>query len=326
MRTGNRFAAIPIFTTVALISFAWLSAKPDAQAAPSPWSDPLPLVAPINSPFMESGASISADGLTMIFGTNRPCSDNDVVSDADLWVARRSSLSAPWQAQCLRINADGFTDNVPYLSPDGHWLYFVSDRPGSIGTQNDRRDVWVSRRRDVQNDQGWEEPINLGAPVNTDAPEGGPAYFVTREAKYFRLLPKEKLIFNSARETGSFDLWEVGIFNGMAFGPSRRLDEVDTLEFTEAGSTVSADGLELFFQRGLPGGLTDLFTATRHEPDERWSQPVRLPAPLNTAEYTEAVPRLSPDGSMLIFQSNRPGGLGSLDVWITTRTIFAHSR
>jgi len=78
MATGNRFGVIPIFT-VAVVSFTWLSAKPAAQTASSAWSNPVPLGAPVNSPFMESGASISADGLTMIFGTNRPCTDKDTI-------------------------------------------------------------------------------------------------------------------------------------------------------------------------------------------------------------------------------------------------------
>ena len=45
--------------------------------------------------------------------------------DANLWVAHRSAVTMPWQAECLRINVDGYIDSAPDLSPDGHWLYFA---------------------------------------------------------------------------------------------------------------------------------------------------------------------------------------------------------
>jgi len=53
-----------------------------------------------------------------------------------------------------------------------------------------------------------------------------------------------------------------------------------------------------------------------HEP---WSSPVNLGAPLNTA-FLDAQPTLSNDGRTLIFASNRPGGFGGNDLWISTRT------
>ena len=133
-----------------------LLSQPEAQSGPPSFSEPANLGAPINSGFQENTPSVSTDGLTLYFNSNRPCGDEDVVLDANLWVARRSATGMPWQVQCLRINVDGFIDSAPDLSPDGHWLYyFASDRPGSTGIQ---RDIWVSRRSDVRDDQAWGRP------------------------------------------------------------------------------------------------------------------------------------------------------------------------
>jgi len=49
------------------------------------------------------------------------------------------------------------------------------------------------------------------------------------------------------------------------------------------------------------------------------SQPVSLGAPVNT-EHSEMGPALSPDGLQLLFSSDRPGGLGTSDLWIATRS------
>ena len=88
---------------------------------------------------------------------------------------------------------------------------------------------------------------------------------------------------------------------------------------------VRRDGLEFFItsQRpgSIPSGMTpssDLWTSTRSSTAVAWSTPVNL-AFLNTSA-TEAAPALSADGTMMVFHSNRPGGQGSLDLYVTTRT------
>ena len=299
----------------ALLVLSALLSRPFAQSGATPWSEPVNLGPPINSAFQENTPSISTDGLSLYFSSNRPCGERDVVLDANLWVARRSAAGMPWQIQCLRINEDGYIDSAPDLSPDGYWLYFVSDRPGSTSIQ---RDIWVSRRGDVRDDQGWNAPRNLGAPVNTNAPEIGSSYFVTREARYFRMLPKQKLMFGRPT-SGNFDIWEVNMLDDLPFGDPNRVHELSTEEFWESGPSVSPDGLEVFFHRSVPNGPFDVYISTRGEPDLPWSTPVNLGAPVNTPTTSDAAPTRSFDGQLLYFESNRPGGLGGSDIWLSTR-------
>src|SRR6267378_7588706 len=49
-----------------------------------------------------------------------------------------------------------------------------------------------------------------------------------------------------------------------------------------------------------------------------WSEPVNLGAPINTSSL-EASPTLSKGGLVLYFTSNRPGGLGLQDLWVSRR-------
>ena len=297
--------------------FVWLVRlpQPAAQSGAPAFSEPVNLSAPVNSEFQESSPSVSADGSSLYFASNRPCGEGDAVIDMNVWVARRSGSGLAWQIECLRINLDGYLDGAPDLTPDGRWLYFSSDRPGSTGTQ---RDIWVSRREDLRDDQGWSAPVNIGPPANTNAPEQGPSYFVTKEARYFRLLAKQKLMF--VRPTsGNFDIWEVNMLDDLPFGSPRRVDELDTDEFWESGPSVSPDGREMFFQRSVPNGPFDIFFSTRREPDLPWSTPVNLGAPINTPASSDASATRTSDGTLLYFESNRPGGLGNSDIWLATR-------
>ena len=80
--------------------------------------------------------------------------------------------------------------------------------------------------------------------------------------------------------------------------------------------TLSPDGKELYFVRGLPGKDADIYVSLREE--RGWSEPKRLRA-VNT-EYDELGPRLTPDGRFLMFYSDRPGGCGQHDIWAAERT------
>jgi WD40-like Beta Propeller Repeat len=299
----------------ATLVLVMLFSESAAQSRAPSWSDPVNLGTAINSEFQESTPSISMDGLSLYFGSTRPCGEGDAVLDANLWVARRSAPGMPWQVQCLRINADRFIDSAPDLSPDSHWLYFVSDRPGSTGTQ---RDIWASSRQELGNDQAWSEPANVGAPVNTNAPEIGSSYFVIRESRYLRLLPKQKLMFGRPT-AGDFDIWEVNMLDDLPFGSARRVDELSAEGFWESGPSVSANGLEMYFHRSVPNGPFDIYFSTRREPDLPWSTPVSLGAPVNMPSTSDAAPSASSDERFLYFESNRSGGLGGTDIWVSMR-------
>ena len=63
-----------------------------------------------------------------------------------------------------------------------------------------------------------------------------------------------------------------------------------------------------------PDATTPLFFAA----DGGWTAPVNMGAPLNTAAFENA-PELSRDGLALYFASNRPGGVGSVDIYVSRR-------
>ena len=85
--------------------------------------------------------------------------------------------------------------------------------------------------------------------------------------------------------------------------------------------SIRHDGLEIFFESNRPDsfGSRDLWVATRESTLDAWSTPVNLGATVNGTS-DDRFPYLSPDGETIFFVSNRPGGYGGQDVYMSTRT------
>ena len=84
--------------------------------------------------------------------------------------------------------------------------------------------------------------------------------------------------------------------------------------------TLSPNGLSLYFMSTRPGGLggNDVWVSQRATLTSAWGAPQNL-AILNTSG-NEAPASISPDGREMFMQSNRPGGVGGVDLYRTTRT------
>ncbi|TMF06307.1 MAG: hypothetical protein E6I52_00635 [Chloroflexi bacterium] len=63
-----------------------------------------------------------------------------------------------------------------------------------------------------------------------------------------------------------------------------------------------------------------MWVATRQNVHETWSAPENLGPPVST-EFNEVTPSLSHNGRPLLFASNRPGGFGSQDIWMSLTEI-----
>jgi OmpA-OmpF porin, OOP family len=68
-----------------------------------------------------------------------------------------------------------------------------------------------------------------------------------------------------------------------------------------------------------PGGYDNDIYVSFLLPDGSWSEPKTLGKKINLPNYNEMTPYLAPDGVTLYFSSNRPGGLGDNDIWMTKR-------
>src|SRR5207247_2637835 len=88
----------------------------------------------------------------------------------------------------------------------------------------------------------------------------------------------------------------------------------------DAGPALSKDGLSLYFNSNRPGGFggNDIWVSQRASREDAWGEPVNLGPTINTAS-NEDVPSFSRDGHTMYFNSDRPGGFGLRDIYISQR-------
>ena len=94
---------------------------------------------------------------------------------------------------------------------------------------------------------------------------------------------------------------------------------IDSIGPPVAASTISSDGLELYFADGWsPYFGDDIWMSTRASLDAPWGTPARLAAPINSSARDDS-PFISPDGLSMYIGSNRAGGLGGNDIYVSKR-------
>ncbi|MBU1372502.1 MAG: OmpA family protein [Bacteroidetes bacterium] len=127
------------------------------------WSKPVNLGFPINTKGWESQPSISSDGKTLYFVSDR----NGGFGSYDIW---KSTIGedGKWQMpENLGPNINTpFDEQSPFIHPDNKTLYFSSN--GWVGLGN--KDLYISR---LDSTGIWSKPENLGYPINTYGEESG---------------------------------------------------------------------------------------------------------------------------------------------------------
>ncbi|MDA0939476.1 MAG: OmpA family protein [Bacteroidetes bacterium] len=141
-----------------------------------------------NSNGWESQPALSADGNTLVFAK----SPKGHLHPSDLVVCHRledGGWSSPRKLPGA-VNTE-FTEESPFLHPDGKTLYFSSDGHPGFG----RLDVFMSR---LQKDGSWGIPVNLGQGVNSSGKDNS-----------LMVMPRGgKALFATTRESGNLDFWE----------------------------------------------------------------------------------------------------------------------
>jgi len=131
------------------------------------WSFPIHPEAPLNTRFWESNPSLSSDGQTLYFCSNRPGG----IGGMDIWTCRVKRQDDGtlffYQAENLGKPINTPQDEIsPFIHPDNKTLYFSSNGHLGLGKQ----DIFVARK---DNNGKWQKPENMGYPINSNGDEEG---------------------------------------------------------------------------------------------------------------------------------------------------------
>ena len=293
------FVAAVGFMVVVIVS-TLMTAEPGF----SEWSAPVNLGPVVNSTSADEGPVLSRNELSLYFGSGR----SGGVGAADIWVSQRNSVEEPWG---LPINLGPVinTTSVDFncsLSRDGHWLFFVSNRPGGFGNL----DIWVSYREHIHDDFDWQPPVNAGPIVNSPSFDQSPFFFDNDDVGV------PQLFFARSLPSG-YDIFVSNRLPDGTFGPATLVSELNSTA-SDRGISVSFDGHEVVLMSSRSGGF-DLWTATRESVLDPWSAPTNL-GPLVNSVAGDFDPHLASDRETLYFHSGRAGGVGGSDLYVTTRT------
>ena len=176
------------------------------------WSKPEPIESDLNSEDDEGACTFSSDFKTMYLTICK--TDANYPRYAQIATSKRSDAS--WgKATILELSRDTLSTFAhPAESPDGQWLYFVSDMPGGMGGY----DIW----RVELTSSGPLGMENLGAPINTPGDEMFPTF-----------RPNGDLYFSSNGHPG---------FGGLDIYICKAKDEESEMEIEHPGWPLNSAG------------------------------------------------------------------------------------
>jgi hypothetical protein len=321
----------PVGPTASPIASRRLAADlADGQPQYGPWSKPVNLGPTINTAANEQHPAISNDGLSLYISSDRLGGRGRM----DIWVSQRACTDAQdpacaWQKPVdldSNVNSRG-NQAAPTFTPDGRQMYF--HRAGGVCGL---ADLFVARRHNKHDDFGWEPAENLGCVVNSKYNDNGPTYFEDDATGITTLYFTRQN--NPPTADSGYDIYastrigDHGPFDTAVLVPELSSPQRDTR------TAIRRDGLEIFLSSGRPGndavghsaGSEDLWVSTRATTTDPWSPPLnldlvnqRLGGPAINSKFFDGAPALSVDGTTLYFFSERPGGYGKRDLYVTTR-------
>lgn len=220
------------------------------------------------------------------------------------------------QAQTLenvgsRVNSK-YDELAPYITPDGKKLFFVRENdPQNTLMPEKTQDIWYSK---LEEDGKWSASKHLGNPFNK----------TWYNSIFYQSADGNTRIIRGAFRKGSFKGSGFSITQLTKEGWSE--PEAITVKKYERMSKGRSSGIcigndnktmVMYLSETEKENTDDLFVSFL-EKDKTWSAPRSLGPDINTANV-ETTPFLAADNITLYFSSNRPGGYGSNDIYMSRR-------
>lgn len=248
----------------------------------------------LNSSAIEYAPSISADGRTMIIESNRDgrykLYDSKLVN---------GSWTVPQPIDAINNYGDS-TDLIggPSVSFDGNTLFFFASFREGLGSE----DIYYSERTS----DGWTEPRNVGAPINSRGYEGFPSISADGKTMYFVRQnfegPSDEDLAKEWESRACFSIY-VSKKNANGAWGTPELLPYPVNQDCEKAPRIMADNRTLIFASNRPGGKGhfDLYQSRLNDVGD-WTSPIALEY-VNSPQ-ADQFSSISAQGDLLYFVYN----------------------
>lgn len=214
-----------------------------------------------------------------------------------------------------KINTE-YPELRPTISADGNLLFFIrQNHPQNTKVQEvpNSQDIWFSERDSLGN---WSKAVHLGYPLNT--------YYYN--AVFWISPDNNRILIRNAFINGDYAgngismcyLNEDGYWSKPEMLKIRNFAKYD--RGRQNGAIMGNNGqVLLFYMTPEEQGLNNDLYVSFLLPDDTWTEPKNLGKTINGKYTNETTPYLAPDGVTLYFSSNREGGYGYNDIWMSKR-------
>jgi OOP family OmpA-OmpF porin len=204
----------------------------------------------------------------------------------------------------------------PTISADGNLLFFIRQNdPANVQyeTVPNSQDIWYSMRDSAGK---WSRAKHLSAKVN--ASQYNAVYWISPDLN--TILLKGSFIDGQYLGMG-VSMIHKRPDNSWTNAEMLKIRNFNKFQFTQQiGASMGHDGKTLLFY------MTDKKNSTDNdlwvsflEGNDIWTAPKSLGKKINLPDYNEMSPFIAADGVTLYFSSDRPGGLGENDIWMSKR-------
>ncbi|MEM9819698.1 MAG: OmpA family protein [Bacteroidota bacterium] len=251
----------------------------------------------MNSQLHEGPVTFSRDGATVYFTRNnlrKGVSKAGANGKVHLKIYEAQKGERDWEdIKELSFNSDDFSSCHPTLSADGKKLYFSSDREGGLGGM----DLWVVERMA----DGWSEPINLGAEINTEKNEVFP--FIHSSGNLF-------FASNGYAGAGGLDLYMIDL-SGKKWGKATNLGEPFNSTGDDLGLILDPTGTTGYFASDREGGRGKDDIYLFEAPDGIWGRTTPLSFNTTISVFDESTSDAISGADIRIFERTSDGFVGN---------------
>jgi outer membrane protein OmpA-like peptidoglycan-associated protein len=216
----------------------------------------------------------------------------------------------------FRVNSE-LAELRPTISADGNLLFFICEaHPENkhYYEVKNSQDIWYSERDTLTGK--WQDAVHLGYPFNT-------AHYNT---VYWISPDKNRILIRNAFIDGDYSGNGVSMSHKMQDGRWSKPEMLKIKNYHKydrgfkSGATMTNDGQTmLMYMCEEPKSYLNKIYVCFLQPDGTWSEPKNIGKKINLPEYNQMTPYIAADGVTLYFSSDRPGGIGDHDIWMTKR-------